>query len=83
MNNTKQHTRTEVMDFWAYFDIADELYGENGTGVDASGYAWTVDDFDKSFQRAAKRAADASGLSWPPYRPEAEEFALSNKWVHN
>lgn len=69
---------TTRLNFWAYFDIADQLYG-----VDDDGYQWTVDDFTKPFVNAARKASEELNLVWPPDRPAAENFALDNKWVYN
>jgi hypothetical protein len=75
--NDNNPTGTDRRNFWSYFDIADQLYG-----IDDDGYQWTVKDFTKSFVKEAKKASERLGLSWPPYRPEAEEFANAHKWVY-
>lgn len=68
-------------DFECYFGVADELWPDEGVSPAYSykaeaEFTMTLDDLDKQFVKRAKRAAEALGLSWPPYLPEAEEFAL-------
>ena len=57
--------------FEQYFGVADELEG-----------GLTLDDLDPAFIDEAREAADIFDLSWPPWMPEAEEFALAmrGKW---
>ena len=54
--------------FTQYFDCADELEG-----------GLTLDDLDPAFVEEAQEASDIFDLSWPPWLPEAEEFALAMK----
>ena len=62
--------------FWgdgleAYFSVADETWNPDGRED-----ACTLDDLDRTSVEEARCFAADSGLSWPPYLPEAEEYAL-------
>lgn len=70
--------------FWDYFNVADEIYESiSGPPVTHPFPALTLEDLDQDFVARAREAADAFGLSWPPYLPEAEEFALDHPEVND
>lgn len=73
MNNNTTIDKETRDGFWAYFDLADELWPEGDPA-----FQLTLDDFEDHFVAHARTAADALGLPWPPYRPEAENFLLDH-----
>lgn len=77
MNKNMTFTDEQRENFWAYFDIADQLWPDP-----TDEYDWTVDDFEDRFVDQARAAARDLGLPWPPYRPTAEDFALDHKAVY-
>jgi hypothetical protein len=64
------------MGFVAYFNAADELWPE-AFQVEPL----TLDDLDPAAVHAARAAATRLALPWPPYLPDAEEFALANPGI--
>ena len=63
----------EDMDFWIYFDIADELFADPTPGLPRL----TMADFTRNFVQSAKIAAAEHTLPWPPSLPDAEEYLLA------
>lgn len=60
---------SDLDDFYAYFNVADEL----------SDPMTSLDDLDPAYVRQAKNAYQCQpGLSWPPYLADAENFAAAN-----
>lgn len=55
--------------FWAYFNVADETYGDDGL---------TLEDLDRKMVEKARYVSQITTLPWPPYLPEAEEYALDH-----
>ena len=76
-------TDKEKQLFWTYFDIADEIYiseSSHPSNPRTEGFPpLTLQDLDQRFVKQAGRAAREFGLSWPPYMPEAEEYALDHR----
>lgn len=70
---TPPHNRTDADRFEAYFAVADEIYEPQFGGT----LQLTLDDIDADYRRNALKAAESLGLAWPPYLPEAEEYALT------
>lgn len=75
--------------FWRYFNVADEIYeglirippmDQTISDFDSP---LTLADLDAEYVAEARRAADELGLPWPPYLPEAEEFALNHREVED
>lgn len=56
---------TDIEPFWELFGIGDEIY-----------HGLTLADLDQSCVTEAQSTAKKLGLSWPPYFPELEDFAL-------
>jgi hypothetical protein len=70
------------LDFQAYFNVADELWEDaRHARLTRDTYRFppmTLEDLDPKHVAKAEKAANELGLSWPPYLPEAEEFALDH-----
>jgi len=83
MSAARTFTERTARGFWTYFDVADEIYeavcaraDQTQPGVEAR---TTLADLDARFVAQAKKAAPELGLPWPPYLPDAEEFALYHR----
>lgn len=84
MSKNREFAYDERMAFWDYFNCADEIYESiSGPVVTTPWPPLTLADLDPTFVERARQAADKFGLSWPPYLPEAEEFALDNPKVND
>lgn len=79
-------------DFDEYFNCADELWApehRSSHGADVDGWCArcgaivSTDALAARHVKAARRAADALGLPWPPYLPAAEVYALDHPEVRS
>jgi hypothetical protein len=65
-----------------YFDCADEVYesivasADQTVATTSADQPLTLADLDARFIAEAKIEADEHRLPWPPYLPDAEEWAL-------